>query len=125
MDGLVRVKDSFNSYPLDRIAQIAAETAFIDTKYFNETRQKIIKTRQWTREELLNLGLEVTDSKANFLFVKIPGVSGPEALLKLRQEGILVRNFNNPRICDWLRITIGTQEEMKELVEKIKKIIAG
>lgn len=125
MDGLVRVKDSFNSYPLDRIAQMAAEAAFIDTKYFDETRQKIIKTRQWTQEKLLSLGLEVTDSKANFLFVKIPGVSGPEVLLKLRQEGVLVRNFNNPRICDWLRITIGTQEEMEELVEKIKKIIAG
>ena len=125
MDGLVRVKDSFNSYPLDRIAQIAAEAALIDTEYFNETRQRIIKTRQWTQEKLLSLGVKTTDSKANFLFVKIPGISGPEALSFLRQEGILVRNFNSPGICDWLRITIGIQEEMEELVEKIKKIIAG
>ena len=125
MDGLVRVKDSFNSYPLDRIAQIAAEAALIDTEYFNETRQRIIKTRQWTQEKLLSLGVKTTDSKANFLFVKIPEISGPEALSFLRQEGILVRNFNSPGICDWLRITIGIQEEMEELVEKIKKIIAG
>jgi len=125
MDGLVRVKDSFNSYPLDKIAQIAAEAAFLDTGYFNETRQKIINTRQWTREKLKSLGIQVTDSKANFLFVKIPEVSGAEALSKLRQEGVLVRHFNSPRICDWLRITIGTQEEMEILVEKIKKVMAG
>lgn len=125
MDGLVRVKDSFNSYPLDRMAQTAAEAAFIDIKYFDETRRKIINTRQWTREKLLSIGVQVTDSRANFLFVKIPGVSGPEVLSKLRQEGILVRHFNSPRICDWLRITIGTQEEMEILAEKIKKIMAG
>lgn len=125
MEGLTRVKDSFNSYPLDRIAQIAAEAAFADTGYFNETRRKIIKTRQWTQERLLGLGVKVTDSKANFLFVKIPDIKGPEALLKLRQEGILVRNFSDPKICDWLRITVGTQEDMEKLVEKIKKIMAG
>ncbi|NLE26239.1 MAG: histidinol-phosphate transaminase [Clostridiaceae bacterium] len=125
MDGLVRVKDSFNSYPLDRIAQIAAEAAFIDTGYFNETRQKIINTREWTKEKLIGLGVASTDSKANFIFIKIPGVSGPEALLKLRQEGILVRNFKDPKICDWLRITIGIQSDMEKLVEKINKIIAG
>jgi len=125
MDGLARVKDSFNSYPLDKIAQIAAEAAFLDTEYFSETRQKIINTRQWTQEKLSSLGIQVTDSKANFLFVRIPGISGSEALSRLRQEGILVRHFNSPRICDWLRITIGTQEEMEKLVEKIKKIMAG
>jgi histidinol-phosphate aminotransferase len=125
MDGLVRVKDSFNSYPLDKIAQIAAEAAFIDAEYFNETRQRIIKTRQWAQEELLGLGVAATDSMANFLFVKIPGISGPEALLKLREEGILVRNFKDSKICDWLRITVGTQKAMEKLVEKIKKIIAG
>lgn len=125
MDGLVRIKDSFNSYPLDRMAQIAAEAAFVDIGYFNETRQKIMKTRQWTQEKLLDLGVTTTDSKANFLFVYIPGVSGPDALSKLRQEGILVRNFKDPKICDWLRITIGTQSDMEKLVEKIKKIMAG
>lgn len=125
MDGLIRVKDSFNSYPLDAIAQIAAEAAFIDAEYFNETRQRIIKTRQWTQKTLIGLGVTATDSKANFLFVKIPGVSGLDALSKLRQEGILVRNFKDPKICDWLRITIGTQSDMEKLVEKIKKIMAG
>ncbi|MGI6124023.1 MAG: histidinol-phosphate transaminase [Acetivibrionales bacterium] len=125
IDGLTRVKDSFNSYPLDRIAQIAAEAAFSDTEYFNQTRQMIIKTRQWTQEQLLGLGVEMTDSKANFLFIRIPGIPGPEALYKLRQEGILIRNFKDPKICDWLRITIGTQDDMEKLVEKVKKMIAG
>ncbi len=125
MDGLVRVKDSFNSYPLDKIAQIAAEAAFADTEYFEKTRQTIINTRQFTQEKLMDLGVETTASRANFLFVKIPGISGAEALLKLREEGILVRNFKDPKICDWLRITIGTQEDMEKLVEKIKKIMVG
>jgi histidinol-phosphate aminotransferase len=71
------------------------------------------------------LGVEMTDSKANFLFIRIPGIPGPEALYKLRQEGILIRNFKDPKICDWLRITIGTQDDMEKLVEKVKKMIAG
>ncbi len=123
--GIVRVKDSFNSYPLDNLAQVAAEAAFIDTEYFNETRQKIIDTRQWTQNELIKLGVKVQDSKANFIFASIPGISGPEVLTKLRNQGILVRNFTMPKISDWLRISIGTQEDMENLVQKIKMIMAG
>ena len=70
------------------------------------------------------MGLIVTDSKANFLFVKIPGIPGPRAMEKLRQQGILVRNFNTGRISDYLRITIGTDEEMAKVVESIKVIMA-
>lgn len=124
MEGLVRVKDSFNSYPLDMLAQISAEASFRDVDYFNETREKIIKTREWAKEQFLKLGLSVTDSKANFLFASIPGISGGDALQALRKEGILVRNFKAPRICDWLRITIGTQNDMEKVVEAVKKIMA-
>lgn len=120
IEGLVRVKDSFNSYPLDAIAQVAGEAALKDIQYFNETRQKIIDTRQWTHEELVKLGVNVIDSKTNFLFVSIPGISGPKALTKLRENGILVRNFSGGRISDWLRITIGTQDDMEYLVEKFR-----
>lgn len=125
IEGLVRVKDSFNSYPLDTLAQVAAEAAILDTQYFNDTRQKIIETREWTQRKLRELGVKVQDSMANFLFVSIPGISGPEALLKLREQGILVRNFSMPKISDWLRITIGTKEDMEFLVQTIKKIMAG
>lgn len=123
IDGLVKVKNSFNSYPLDTIAQIAAEAAFEDVKYFETTRDRIINTREKTRKQLLETEIEVTDSKANFLFVRIPGLPGSTALLKLREKGVLVRNFNSGRISDWLRITIGTDEDMEKVVDIIKKVM--
>lgn len=124
IEGLKRVKDSFNSYPLDTMAQIAGEAALRDNDYFMETRNRIINTREWVKEELKALGLYVTDSRANFLFVRIPGISGPEALAKLRQHGILVRNFGTDRISDFLRITVGTDENMRKVVECIRIIMA-
>jgi len=124
IEGLKRVKDSFNSYPLDTMAQIAGEAALRDNNYFMETRNRIINTREWVKEELKALGLYVTDSRANFLFVRIPGISGPEALAKLRQHGILVRNFGADRISDFLRITVGTDENMRKVVECIRIIMA-
>ena len=124
MEGLVRVKDSFNSYPLDTLAQIAAEAAFEDQTYFNTMRERIIETRENTKEELRALGVDVTDSLTNFLFIRLPGISGPDAMVRLRQEGVLVRNFNHPSIAQWLRMTIGTQPDMKKVVEIIKKIMA-
>lgn len=125
MEGLVRVKDSFNSYPLDTIAQVAAEAAFQDKSYFDETREKIIKTREWAKEQLKGLGVKVTDSRTNFLFINIPGMAGPTALAQLRQNGILVRNLKDPRISDWLRITIGTDGDMEKVVQGVKKIMEG
>ena len=122
MEGLVRVKDSFNSYPLDTIAQVAAEAAFQDKAYFDETRGKIIKTREWAKEQLKDMGAEVTDSRSNFLFVKIPGMAGSVALEQLRKRGILVRNFKNQRISDWLRITVGTDADMAKVAEEITLI---
>lgn len=125
MEGLVRVKDSFNSYPLDMIAQVAGEAALKDKDYFNETCGKIIKTREWMKEQLKLSGVEVTDSRANFVFIKIPGMTGAKALNELRGNGILVRNLKNARISDWLRITIGTDEDMGKVVNTIKKIISA
>jgi len=124
MEGLIRVKDSFNSYPLDALAQVAAAAAFEDTAYFDETRERIIKTRESTKAALRALGARVTDSLTNFLFVRLPGISGAEALAKLRQQGVLVRNFQSPPINDWLRITIGTEMDMKKVVEIVSKVIA-
>lgn len=125
VEGLVRVKDSFNSYPLDAIAQIAAEAAFEDKSYFDETRNRLISTRQWATEQLLALGAEVLDSKTNFIFTRLPGIPGEMALTKMKQEGVLVRHFKSPRIADWLRITIGTEDQMKKVIQIIKKIMVG
>ncbi len=124
IEGLKRVKDSFNSYPLDTLAQVAGEAALRDNDYFMQTRRRIIKTREWVKSELKSLGLIVTDSMANFLFVQIPGISGPEALTRLRQHGILVRNFGIDRISDYIRITVGTDEDMRKVVECIRLIMA-
>jgi histidinol-phosphate aminotransferase len=123
MDGIVRVKDSFNSYPLDTVAQIAAQAAFEDVSYFDEMREKIIRTREWMKEQLNAIGVELTDSKSNFLFARIPGITGADALQKLRDEGILVRNFRGSRISDWLRITIGTESDMEKVAKSVKKLI--
>ncbi len=125
MEGLAKVKNSFNSYPLDVIAQIAAEAAFEDREYFEITRNKLINTREWTKKKLQEAGIEVTDSKANFLFARIPGIPGATALSKFRENGVLVRNFSSGRISDWLRITIGTDEDMQKVIEVSKKIMEG
>lgn len=123
IDGIVKVKDSFNSYPLDTIAQIATQAAFEDREYFDITRKNIISTRERIKKRLVEIGAEVTDTKTNFLFVRIPGVSGPEAQKKLRDNGVLVRNFKGGRIADWLRITVGTDEDMDKVADIIKRIM--
>ncbi|MCX7772155.1 MAG: histidinol-phosphate transaminase [Clostridia bacterium] len=125
MEGLDRVKNSFNSYTMDRLAIVAAEAAFQDKAYFEETCKKVIRTREWTKEAFKEMGVEVTDSQTNFLFASLPGVPGPQVQARLRQEGILVRNFKASRTENWLRISIGTDEEMKKLVEAVKKVMAG
>ena len=119
------VKDSFNSYTLDRVALAAAKASVEDAAYFSETCQKIAATREGTARRLTELGFEVCPSKANFLFVRFPGRSGKELLDGLREAGILVRWWNQPRIADHLRITIGTEEEMDALVEALRRLTRG
>ena len=121
--GLNAVKNCINSYTIDRVALAAAEAAVLDWDYFEETRAKIIAARDKTAAALRELGFIVTDSKTNFMFAKYPGKSGGELFSALRQRGILVRHFSAPRIDDWLRISIGTDEEMETLVNTLKEII--
>lgn len=122
--GLERIKNSFNSYTMDRLAQISGIRAFEDADYFNETRLKIIDTREKTKARFREMGILCTDTKSNFLFAAIPGVKGPDALVRFKEEGILVRNFKSiPRIADWLRITVGTPEQMERVLEAAKKIM--
>lgn len=121
--GLEQVKNSFNSYTVDRLAQGAAASAFDNKDYFDETREKIMNTRNWFQAELEKLGVRITPSSANFVFACIPGIKGGDALQKLREQGILVRNFQSPRIEDWLRITIGTDQDMEKVIFCIKSIM--
>ncbi len=125
IEGMKRVKDSFNSYPIDRLAQAGAEAAIIDTKYLNETKQKIVSTRKRTVQELRQIGFEIISSEANFIFIRHPEKSGLELFHALREAGILVRHFNKPRIENFLRVSIGTDEEMNVFVKTCREIIEG
>lgn len=123
IEGLDRVKNSFNSYTLDRLALAGAEAAIQDDAYFRETVQKVVRTRDESAVRLAELGFHVTDSKANFLFVSHPRVPAKHLFQELRNRGILVRYFDKPRIGNYLRITVGTDEEMGRLVEALASIL--
>ncbi|NLW01954.1 MAG: histidinol-phosphate transaminase [Clostridiaceae bacterium] len=124
IEGLNRIKNCFNSYTMDRLAQAAAIRAFEDDDYYRGINRKIITERERFKETLRKMGIPCTDSKSNFAFLTLPGIKGPDALRLLREQGILVRNFaRHPRIADWLRITIGTKEDMDRVVVAIIKIM--
>lgn len=120
--GIDRVKNSFNSYPLDRVAEVAAVAAIQDTAYFDSCCQKIIETREWTVAQLTGLGFDVLPSSANFIFAKPTKSDAATLFARLREHNILVRFFAKPRIDQFLRISIGTKEEMCALVEALKLI---
>lgn len=115
-------KDSFNSYPADRIAQALGALAISDKAYFEKTTQSIIKTREWFSDALKEMGFFVLPSATNFLFVKHPRLTGEFLYKRLKEKGILVRWFNKQEISNFLRITIGLEEEMKELVKALGEI---
>ena len=123
IDGLNITKNSFNSYTLDRVSLLGAVAAFKDKENFEINRNKIIKTREQSAKKLSELGFTVLESKANFIFVKHNSIPGLKLYEDLKDKGVLVRHFNKPRITDFLRITIGTDEEMEALVNAFKKII--
>lgn len=123
IEALIRVKDSFNSYPLDRLALAGAIAAVKDQKYFKETCQKIISSRESLTKQLTELGFEVLPSSANFVFARHPKHEGAWLAQQLREQALLVRHFNQPRIADFLRITLGTEDQNKLLVQVLKNIL--
>jgi histidinol-phosphate aminotransferase len=120
---LKKVKYSFNPYNINRLTQIVGEKAMKNIAYFEETRDKIIATRERLKSELAKLGFETTDSKANFVLTRTPKLSGKTLYQKLRENGILVRHFDDERISGYVRITIGTDEDTDKLIETIKLIL--
>lgn len=121
ISGLECVKNSFNSYPLDMLAIESCSAAIQDTAYFEETTQKIISTREWTAERLSELGFISLPSKTNFLFSRHRFLEAAELMGYLRSKKILVRYFSKPGIDNYLRISIGTQEEMQLLIETLEQ----
>lgn len=124
IEGLERVKNSFNSYPLDRLAIVGAAAAMQDHAYFAEICQKIITTREATVKGLQALGFQVLPSAANFVFTRPPQGNAEAIYLALKELGILVRHFKKPRIQEYLRITMGTDMEMQVLLAKLKTLVA-
>ncbi len=121
IDGLERVKNSFNSYPLDRMAIAGAAAAFADKDYFEACCNKVIASRTWLSAQMQTLGFEVLPSGANFIFARHPRQQAAELSAKLRSEGIIVRHFKQARIEEFLRITIGTDEQNAILVEALTR----
>ena len=125
MAALNCVKNSFNSYTLDRLALAGAEGALRDGEYLRAITMKISSTRDWVADRLKRMGFEVSDSAANFLFISHPDIPAKTLLDGLRERGILVRWWDKPRIRNYLRITVGTDQEMEALCQALTQMIEG
>lgn len=123
INDLNRVKFSFHPYNLNRLSQLAGAAAVKDREYFESCTSRIIKTRERTAKELKALGFILTDSKANFIFARHEEISGEEIYNKLRERGVLVRYFGTDRIKDYVRITVGSDDEMDALINSVKDIL--
>ena len=123
IEALERVKDSFNSYPIDRLAEAGATAAIEDVEWFDSTRKKVIESRERVTGSLRQRGFDVLPSQANFVFVRHPDHDGAKLAAGIREQSVLVRHFAKPRISDFLRISIGTAEECDRLIEAIDAVI--
>lgn len=120
---LNEVKHSYNSYTMNQMAIALGVASVEDKEYFEETIRKVIETREWTKKELHKLGFSFGDSKTNFIFAKHEKHAAKDLFQALRSANILVRYFGQPRIDNYLRISIGTPEQMQMLVDFLKKYL--
>lgn len=125
IDALERVKDSFNSYPLDRLALAGATAAIEDHAYFAQTCAAVVHTREGMVLQLEDLGFEVLPSKANFVFAHHPAHDAKQLALALRERAVLVRHFDAPRIAQYLRISVGTPQQVDALLHALGAIVGG
>ncbi|MFI7856670.1 MULTISPECIES: histidinol-phosphate transaminase [Pseudomonas] len=119
IEALERIKNSFNSYPLDRMAIVGAAAAFEDQAYFEQTCRQVIESREALVEQLLAKGFEVLPSAANFIFARHPQQDAAQLAARLREQGVIVRHFKQARIAQFLRITIGTPEMNQALLDAL------
>jgi histidinol-phosphate aminotransferase len=123
IEALTRVKDSFNSYPLGRPAQAGAIASLEDDAYFQQSRARVIEGRERLTGGLKSAGFEVLPSLANFVFARHPAHEGSAIAAALRQQAVIVRHFTAPRIADYLRITVGTDEQTDRLLSALSRIL--
>ena len=122
IEALTRMKNSFNSYPLDKLAQAGATASVLDTEYFEQTRQQVIDLRESLTADLVALDYQVLPSHANFVFVRPKEGNASAVANALREQGIIVRHFDKPRISEYLRITTGTAEQNNRLIEALQAL---
>ena len=125
IEDLEKLKYSTNPYNVNRLTMLLGCATVDAEPYYREVSQKIQDARDWAVNALKNLGFEVLPSSANFIFARSPAISGGDLYAGLRQRGILVRHFTKERIKDFVRITIGTQEQMEKLAEALKEMTGG
>ena len=123
IEDLNKMKYSFNPYNVNRMTQVLGEATLNNEAHFIQRRNEIIEVREYTKKRLEELGFTLTNSKANFLFCKHTDIGGHELYSKLKDMGILIRQWNKPRISDYVRITIGTKEQMDALLNTVRKIL--
>jgi len=123
IEALCRIRDSFNSYTMDRLALAGAKAAIEEAAYYDEINRRVIATRECVTTALRALDFDVLPSAANFIFIKPPKTSGKDFFAALRGKGILVRHFNKERIADYLRVSIGTDDDMDIFINACKEII--
>ncbi|MGP5214421.1 MULTISPECIES: histidinol-phosphate transaminase [unclassified Psychrobacter] len=122
IEALTRMKNSFNSYPLDKLAQVGATASVLDVEYFTQTCQQVIDLRQSLTAELTALGFDVLPSHANFVFARPKDGNANTVANALREQGIIVRHFDKPRINEYLRITTGTAEQNNRLIDALQTL---
>jgi histidinol-phosphate aminotransferase len=123
VEALTRVKDSFNSYPVGRPAQAGAIASVKDEPYLRETVARVVQCRTTMTKGLAELGFEIPPSSANFVFARHSALSGAEWTKRLRERRVLVRNFQKPRIADYLRISVGSESDVERLLETCYRIL--
>lgn len=119
------VRYSYNSYPMTRLSVALGVAALEDETYFQDTVAKVVETREWTKEQLKRLGFSFRDSRTNFIFATHESVPAVQIFDALREKHIFVRHFSQKRIDNYLRISIGTREEMERFIEETEKIVAN
>ncbi len=122
IEALERIKNSFNSYPLDRMAIAGAAAAFEDRAYFEQTCRQVIESRERLVAQLQAKGFDVLPSAANFIFARHPRHDAATLAAKVREQGVIVRHFKQERIAQFLRITIGTPEQNQALIEALGEL---
>ncbi|WP_439106773.1 histidinol-phosphate transaminase [Congregibacter sp.] len=123
IEGLERIKDSFNSYPIGVVAQRAAAEAYRDESWFRQCSERVIASREKLTLDLQGLGFEVLPSTANFVFARHASLPGPQIFDALRGEGVIVRRWDKPRIQDYLRISVGTESQCQRFVETLRAVL--